>query len=377
MRIKRLKDALNYAETITDALHEPMVLLYPDLTIRNANQAFYKTFQTTPVATESKLIYELDDWQWNIPELKIFLEEILSTKTSFDNFEVMHQFKNIGKKIMLLNARKVMMGSEKAPMILMTINDITYQRNYEQQLEKEKNIIAENKRLLEISRQKDDFFSMASHELKTPITSIKGFAQLLEHDFTERGNTQAAKMLSKMNLQIVKLTALIGDLLDATKIENDKLQYYLDDINLNQLIRDAVKELQLTDKTHTIKVNLVKNAPVQGDGDRIKQVLTNLISNAIKFSPKAKTIDITSTNDKKHITVCVKDFGMGITKEMQGKIFERFFRVDGAKDDNFRGLGLGLYISAAIIKHHKGTISVKSAKGKGATFCFKLPLDKS
>ncbi len=375
--IEKLKYALAYAEAIIDAIHEPLVVLYPDLRIRNANHAFYKTFRITPENTEQKLIYELDDSQWNIPDLKLFLEKTLRTKSSYDDFEIKNQFKKIGKKIMLLNARKVIMEGEKKPMILMVIEDITDKKNYERQAEKEKNMIAENQRLQEISRQKDDFISMASHELKTPVTSIKAFAQLLEQDFADMGNTQAAKMLSKMNLQIVKLTSLIGDLLDVTRMEGGKLQYHLDYFDFNEMICDVVREMQLTTRGHIIKVDLVKAPPVFGDKDRIGQVLTNLLSNAIKYSPRSKNIDVISAKDEKSISVCVKDYGIGIRKEKQEKIFHRFFRVNGAKEDTYPGLGLGLYISSEIIKRHNGIISIKSIKGRGATFCFKLPLMNS
>ena len=377
VEIEELKNALVYAEAIIDTIHEPLIVLHPDLRVRTANRAFYETFKLIPAQTEEELIYQLDNGQWDIPRLKKYFERILSSNSNVKDLELKHYFKNAGEKIICFNGRKLMLQGEKETMILLIIEDITTRKKYEKQLEKEKNILAENQRLQEVSRQKDDFISMASHELKTPVTSIKAFAQLLEQDFANAGNAEAAKMLSRMNLQIVKLTSLIGDLLDVTKMEGGKLQYHLAYFDFNEMACDIVREMQLTTKAHTINVNLVKVAPIYADKDRIGQVLTNLLSNAIKYSPQASKINVTSTKDKECISVYVKDFGIGIKKEKQEKIFQRFFRVNGVEEDIYPGLGLGLYISSEIIKRHSGTISIKSIIGKGATFCFKIPRKKS
>lgn len=377
IEIEKLKNALAYAEAIIDAIHEPLVVLHPDLRVRTANRAFYKTFKLSPGETEEKLIYRLDNSQWDIPQLKKYFERILSSKSKVKDLELKHNFKKAGEKIMCFNGRTLILDGEKETMILLIIEDITVRKNYEEQVEKEKAVLAENHRLQNISRQKDDFISMASHELKTPVTSIKAFAQLLEQDFAKIGNAEAAKMLSRMNLQIVKLTNLIGDLLDVTRMEGGKLQYHLSYFDFNEMICDIVREMQLTTKTHTINVNLVKVSPIYADKDRIGQVLTNLLSNAIKYSPRARKIDVTSTMDEECINVYVKDYGIGIKKEKHEKVFQRFFRVNGLKENTYAGLGLGLYISSEIIKRHSGTISIKSIIGRGATFCFKIPRKKS
>lgn len=376
IEIEKLKDALAYAEAIIDTIHEPLVVLHSDLRVRTANRAFYKTFKLIPGETEGKLIYQLDNGQWNIPQLKKNLERILVSKTNVRDFELKHYFKKTGEKIMCFNGRKLILEGEKEPMVLLIIEDVTARKKYEKQVEKEKNILTENYRLQNISRQKDDFIGMASHELKTPVTSIKAFAQLLERDFVEVGNAEAAKMLSRMNIQIVKLTNLIGDLLDVTRMEGGKLQYHLSYFDFNEMICDIVREMQLTTKAHTISVNLVQVPPIYADKDRIGQVLTNLLSNAIKYSPHANNIEVTSTNDNQFVSVYVKDYGIGINKEKQVKVFQRFFRVNGLKDNTYPGLGLGLYISSEIIKRHCGTISIKSIIGKGAIFCFKIPSKK-
>ncbi len=377
LQIQELKDALAYAEAIIDAIHEPLVVLHADLRVRSANTAFYKTFMLSPEETEGKLICQLDNGQWKAEPLKKYFGKILTSKHVVKDLELEHHSEKTGDKVLCFNGRKLILLGETEPMILLVIEDITARKKYEGQVEKEKNIIAENERLVSVSRQKDDFISMASHELKTPVTSIKAFAQLLEHDFAKEQNAQGVKMLSRMNAQIVKLTHLIEDLLDVTKIEGGKLQYHLVDFDINEMIIDCVREMQLTTKTHKIKVDVHGEQIIYGDRDRVWQVLTNLLSNAIKYSPDAKDILVYTSVTKKIISVHVRDFGIGISKQKQSKVFERFFRVAGIKEDTYPGLGLGLYISSEIVKRHKGTTSVKSNIGKGSTFIFRLPLKKS
>lgn len=226
-------------------------------------------------------------------------------------------------------------------------------------------------------QQKDEFLSIASHELKTPVTSIKGFTQILKMRFEKEGNEQAVDLLSRMDKQVDKLTKLIVDLLDATKIENGQLKFLKEMFDFNDLITEIVEEMQRTTESHKITVKLLSDTKIiNGDRNRIGQVITNLVSNAIKYSPKTDEIIVSTTNEKNRIKLCVKDLGIGIANEKQSKIFDRFFRVSGDKQETYPGLGLGLFISAEIIKRHKGKFSLQSAEGKGSTFCFTLPVIK-
>ncbi len=225
-----------------------------------------------------------------------------------------------------------------------------------------------------LERQKDEFISIASHELKTPVTSLKAYAQVLAKRLTNKGDTESAAHLLKMNNQLDRLTNLIRELLDVTKIEAGKLQLQTEMFDLSVLVKEVVEELQRTTDQHQIRIEGLKNPiPLHGDRERIGQVLVNLLSNAIKYSPNADKIIVSIRSDKDTVTVCVKDFGVGIPKDQQVKVFDRFFRVDDSAKQTFPGLGLGLYISAEIIKRQKGKIWVESETGKGSTFCFSLP----
>lgn len=237
-------------------------------------------------------------------------------------------------------------------------------------------LVNKRKQVEELSKQKDEFIGVASHELKTPVTSIKGYTQILQMRFKQEGNAKAVELLTRMDGQINKLAKLISDLLDATKIEGGKLQYHNAFFDFNDLVREIVEEMQQITHRHNIITKSGLTEKIYGDRDRIGQVITNLISNAIKYSPEKKEILITTLKDKNTITLCVQDFGIGIPKQKQFKIFDRFYRVSGVKEDTYPGMGLGLYISAEIIKRHKGSIYVKSVAGKGSTFWFTLPLKK-
>ena len=230
--------------------------------------------------------------------------------------------------------------------------------------------ITERKRL---ENQKDDFISIATHELNTPVTSIKGYTQVLQGRFGKEGNTKAVEMLSKMDVQLKKLKNLIGDLLDVTKTDGGKLQFHEGFFDFNEVVTDIIDEMQFTTTKHHIKKNLAGTKTIDGDRDRIGQVITNLISNAIKYSPHNEVIIVTTSNNKSHVTLCVQDFGIGIPKEKQSKVFDRFFRVGNSKD-TYGGLGLGLYISSEIVKRHSGRIWLESVQGKGSTFCLTLPI---
>ncbi|MEO6288859.1 MAG: HAMP domain-containing sensor histidine kinase [Ginsengibacter sp.] len=148
------------------------------------------------------------------------------------------------------------------------------------------------------------------------------------------------------------------------------------ELTLGTNFHDVVAEMQLTTRAHTISVKLVKTVSMYGERNRLGQVLTNLLANAIKYSNHTHNTKVASKKDEQFVSITVKDFGIGVSKEKQDKIFKRFFRVSGIKDDTYPGLGLGLYISSEIVKHHKGIILVKSIEGKGATFSINLPLKK-
>jgi PAS domain S-box-containing protein len=226
-----------------------------------------------------------------------------------------------------------------------------------------------------LARQKDEFLGIASHELKTPVTGIKGYAQLLERRFRAVGDATATGMLGKLGGQIDKLTGLIEDLLDVTRIESGKLPFRPAPFDLNELIVEIIEEIQRTTDRHVIVSEFAASVTLVADRERVGQVLTNLLTNAIKYSPQADRIVVRTARDGESIVTFVQDFGIGIPARMRPHVFDRFFRVDGEARAGYSGLGLGLYIAAEFVRRHGGAIWVESEEGKGTTMAFSLPLN--
>lgn len=222
--------------------------------------------------------------------------------------------------------------------------------------------------------QKDEFIAIASHELKTPLTSIKTFAQLLGRHLEAVKDQDSLAYVTRMNSQIDRLANLVKELLDISLLDSGKLGLRKEKFDFDGFMKETIKSLQLLSDGHKIFFKGQTKANYKGDRDRIEQVLTNLVINGIKYSPKSDKIVVSCSREKSAIKVAVKDFGMGIPKKEQKHIFERFFRVDGPELETFSGLGLGLYISAEIIRKAGGEIWVDSEVGKGATFSFTLPI---
>jgi PAS domain S-box-containing protein len=233
--------------------------------------------------------------------------------------------------------------------------------------------ITERKRL---ERQKDEFLTIASHELKTPLTSIKAFVQILDRYVIRPEHPESRNYLSKMDHQIDKLTKLVQDLLDVSKIQTGKLDYNEDLFDLHEFIREIVEEMQPLTDQHQLIYAEEKEIFLRADKYRLGQVLTNFISNAIKYSPDGGKIVISTYTDKDSVTVSVQDFGIGIPADKKKFLFQRFYRVMDKKRESFPGLGLGLYISSEIMKRQKGKIWFESEEGKGSTFSFSLPLTR-
>ncbi|HEY2722529.1 MAG TPA: PAS domain S-box protein [Chitinophagaceae bacterium] len=232
-----------------------------------------------------------------------------------------------------------------------------------------------------LEQRKDDFIKMASHELKTPITSINGYVQLLLNIFNEadeqRIRLSKSTVKSSLNTiakQVVKLTRLISELLDLSRIESGKLELQATSINLAELVEEIVQDVRQTASKHAILVHNDFEGKVLADKDRLAQVLLNLLTNAIKYSPDSDKIEVYVEKNKESAIVKIKDYGIGIEKKDHNRIFERFYRVEGKREQTFPGFGIGLFIANEIMQRHGGTIRVESEKGTGSVFIFSLPV---
>lgn len=229
----------------------------------------------------------------------------------------------------------------------------------------------------EVERRKDEFIGMASHELKTPVTTLKGFTYLLQRRLKDHGDEEALRFLARMDGQIDRLTNLVNDLLSITQIQRGRLEYRMEEFDLAELVQETIENVQGTTQTYHLLLQETVTAPVYGDRDRIGQVLTNLLTNAIKYSRDIDRVIVRMAIQEGNVIVSVQDFGVGISRKHQQKIFERFYQVTEPEERTYPGLGIGLYLSRNIIERHQGQLRVQSRKGEGSTFSFHLPLARN
>jgi signal transduction histidine kinase len=238
------------------------------------------------------------------------------------------------------------------------------------------NFVLDNSARKELEQRKDNFISMASHEFKTPLTAVKMQAQLVRKRLEKQGLHEAATALSRMEEPINQLERLTAELLDVSKIQAGRLEYVQEPVDLDALLREITDTMQQINPSHTIVVRGAVHTSLMADRDRLGQVFTNLISNAIKYSPGAETVEIDLSASPETVTISIHDHGLGIPQEQRDKIFERFYRAADPRKRTIPGLGMGLYIVAEIVKRHGGTITVDSEVGKGSTFTVTLPLTR-
>jgi len=223
--------------------------------------------------------------------------------------------------------------------------------------------------------RKDEFIGIASHELKTPLTSLKGYLQLMSSYKRDELPPTVKQYIEKANNSLNKLQRLINDLLDVSKIQAGKLEYAFTQVNLTELIKTCVENAEQIHPASNFTIRDGHDYMVDGNSERLEQVLMNLINNAVKYSPQNKDVIIQTSIKGDNVRVAVIDFGIGLSADEQERIFERFYRVEDKKHMT-SGLGMGLYISAEIIDYHNGEIGVESEAGKGSIFYFELPLLK-
>jgi PAS domain S-box-containing protein len=228
-----------------------------------------------------------------------------------------------------------------------------------------------DQKLMEI--RKNQFIAVASHELKTPLTSVKAYAQLLKSTYQESPDNFLRNGLQKVDNQVTKMIRLVSDLLDISKIETEKFPLHKSNFDLDELVQEVVSDMQVTVSSHKINIDIAGPLPVFADREKISQVLTNFLSNAVKYSPGQKEVLIKAEKQGEWIRVLVLDRGIGIRPAEQRKIFERFYRSKFNDNISFSGFGIGLYISAEIVRRHDGEIGVISEYNKGAEFYFSLP----
>jgi two-component system, chemotaxis family, CheB/CheR fusion protein len=371
--------ARDYANGIVEAVAVPLVVLDERLCILSANDAFYTTFATTPEAIHKRRLFELDDGDWAIPELRRSLEEMLATQTRLDDLELTREFPRIGRRTLRISAGAVH-ARTNLPMILLTLEDISARKQIE---DERAGLLGRTHKAMELAERanlaKDEFLAMLSHELRTPLATLLMQAGLLRRGAFDTAKVQRIGDVIERNTRLQ--VRLIDDLLDVSRIVAGKLTITRQAVDLGVIVRSALENVAALALAKVVPITVAVEPTgadpviVSADPGRMVQAVTNLLTNAIKFSEHRGPVAVALTVADGQATVRVSDHGRGIDLAFLPHIFDRFKQQDSSTTRNFGGLGLGLAIVRHIVERHDGTVRAESAgSGHGATFWLTLPL---
>ncbi len=371
--IETLKRLLTYYQEITDTITEPFLILDKDLVVVTANQAFYATFKVKKLVTEGKLIYDLGDKQWDSPELRELLENILPKHKFFNGFEVTHTFPDLGKRTMLLNARQI----DRKQLILLALEDITKRKKLDRDTGRmTKSLIKQKNTLQAISDTKDEFISMASHQLRTPATAVKLYTAMLQEGYAGDLTQPQLSMLQKAIDNNERQLEIIEDMLRVARTDDGKVHLEQANCDVTQLLQAVIKsQLGMYDSRNqtTVFETAGKSFNAYIDADLMRMVFENLLDNASKYSHDDQDVVVTLEQVGDQTVITISDDGVGIMKKDQKKMFMKFSRLNNSLSLSTTGTGLGLYWVKKIIELHNGSITVTSKVEQGATFTLTLP----
>jgi signal transduction histidine kinase/DNA-binding NarL/FixJ family response regulator len=368
-----LKAIETYAQNIVDTVREPLLILDTTLRVRSGNRAFYQTFQGSLEETENRLIYELGNGQWDIPALRTLLEDIVPLSSVFNDFQLEHDFPAIGRRVMLLNARKLQAGHH-GELLVLAMEDVTERRRAEEEVAKATEA-AET-----ANKTKSQFLANMSHELRTPLNAILGYSEMLQEEVEERQLVgEFGTDLEKINGAGKHLLTLINDILDLSKIEAGKMELFLESFDLSKMIDEVASTIRpMVEKTgNTLHIQRARDlGAMHADQIKVRQALFNLLSNAAKFTHEGNiSLEAGRQNmdGSEWIMFRVTDSGMGLSPEQIVKLFQDFTQADASTTRKFGGTGLGLALTRRFCQMMGGDVTVHSVSGVGSVFTIKLP----
>ncbi|MBP6657478.1 MAG: PAS domain S-box protein [Bacteroidia bacterium] len=413
-----LDESYNYSEAITATIHEPMIVLDKNLCVKSANRSFYKEFNVKEDEVRGIQLFNVGNRQWNIPHLRKLLEEIIPKNSSFHDYEVSHIFPNIGEKVMLLNANRIIQKTNREPLILLAIRDITelrtktkllkakekelYDREILEHRAEEKkleaavlqrtnelkasnsNLAITNAELLTINKELEAFTYISSHDMQEPLRKIQTYSKRIIEIDKNLMSENGLKYFKIIDKEAMRMQTLIKNLLTFSHLNTTERKFELCD--LNKVAEEILVELKLQIKEKKAEI-VLKNLPaLKVIAFQFRQLLYNLISNSLKFTlpdtiPKilisSKIVNSKTVPQKNlmkgisYYLISISDNGIGFKKEFEDKIFGVFQRLHGK--DEYAGTGIGLAIVKRIVNNHNGIVTACSRPGHGATFDIYIP----
>jgi signal transduction histidine kinase/CHASE3 domain sensor protein len=360
-----------YAENIVDTVRKPLLVLDAGLRVHSANRSFYQMFQVTPQHTEGKPLYELGNGQWDIPALRPLLAEILPQHTSFQDFEVEEDFPGIGRRTMLLSARKLFRVGNSTDSILLAIEDITERKRAEAQLQQLNAELKERALALEsANRELEAFTYSVSHDLRAPLRHMDGFSKILAEEFAPHLPAEGQRMVGRIRAGARQAGQLVDDLLGLSRVGRTELK--LEIVGLKGMVERVVRGMEGAAQGREIEWCVGELPFVECDAGLIQQVFANLLSNALKFTrPRAKAvIEVGTRKQDGETLVFVRDNGVGFSMKYADKLFGVFQRLHRPED--FEGTGVGLATVQRIVHKHGGRVWAEAELDKGAMFSFTL-----
>jgi signal transduction histidine kinase len=344
---------------IIATIREPLLVLDETFRIKMASRSFYETFQVTPALTEGRLLYEIGDGQWDIPELRVLLDDVLSKEKAVENFEVRHDFPALGRLTMSLSARRLRREGNPTALILLALEDVTARKQIEEEL-------------LRSNEDAQRFAYVAAHDLRAPLNSAMMLLQLLQQKTEAKLRDDESQMLALATANLQRLQALMSDMLAYAQVGGAGKRTT---VSLREPLQMALSNLQRDIEETGAQVNFGLLPTLRTDRYQLTLVFQNLISNAIKFrSDRPPCLQIGAKKEKGEWTVFIGDNGQGFDPQYAEQIFLPFKRLHGP---NTPGSGIGLATCKRIVERLGGRIWAEAAQGEGATFYFTLPANSS
>ncbi len=365
---------------IIHAVPEPLLILEPDLRVRMANESFLRAFRVSPAETEDRPLWELGHRQWDIPELRVLLGDVLPKAARVDNFLLDHDFPTIGRKSMVLHARQISYAGTSRPLILVTIVDVTEQRRVRGEIEDlnrnlERRVGERTAELKEALQELDGFSYSVSHDLRAPLRAMSTFSDLL----LEEGkilDPEGRVYVQRISEAARRLDTLVNDLLTYGRV--GRMGVTLEDVELGPVVRDVLGQMAMELKERQAEVSVAEPLPrVRAHGLLLAQALTILLSNAVKFVAPgvAPRVAVRAERRSAMVRLWVEDNGIGIPVEQQHLLFAVFQRLNTGPA--YPGTGIGLAIVRRAVERMGGEIGLESEPGRGSRFFIDLSESRS